>query len=58
MSQKQHKKRRYNEKLAYIAELDRWKAAEPPIFRFFAWRRWLKNRPVYEKTAYPSSRKR
>ena len=26
-------------------KMEIWAASEPPIWRIFAWRRWLRNRP-------------
>lgn len=49
MSERQEKKARYNQRLQYIAEYDKWLAAEPPMVRIFAWRRWKKRRPVWKE---------
>lgn len=45
MSEKQEKRRRCNERLAYIAEFERWLQKEPPKILFWRWRRWKKERP-------------
>lgn len=45
MSEKQEKKRRYNQKLEWIAAFERWLADEPPIWRLWAWRNWKNSRP-------------
>lgn len=46
MSERREHKRRYNQKLEYIAKLDRWLELEPPLFPFFwRWMRWLNGRP-------------
>ena len=37
MSERQEKKRRYNQNLAYIADFNRWLNEEPPILRFVSW---------------------
>ena len=48
MSEKQEHKKRYNQRLQYIAEFGKWLDAEPPMVRIFAWRRWKKRRPVWK----------
>ena len=48
MNEKQEKKRRYNQKLEYIADFNRWLNEEPPILRFISWHRWKKSRPKKE----------
>lgn len=45
MSERQEKKRRYNQKLEWIAAFEKWLASEPPIWKLFSWRRWKKNKP-------------
>ena len=47
MSERQEKKRRYNLRLMWIADFDKWLSAEPPMWRVFAWRRWKRERPVW-----------
>lgn len=47
MSEKQMKKRRYNQRLEYIARFDSWLNGEPPMLRFRKWKKWKKNRPVW-----------
>lgn len=49
MSESREKKRRYNQRLQYIAEFGKWLDAEPPMVRIFAWWRWKKQRPVWEE---------
>lgn len=46
MSEKQEQKRRYNQRLEYIAAFNRWLYNEPPMCCVFAWRRWKRQRPV------------
>lgn len=46
MSESREKKRRYNEKLQYIAEFNRWLAQEPPFWALIRWIRWKRARPV------------
>ena len=45
MSERQEKKRRYNQRLEYIAAFQKWLEKEPPMWRFLAWRRWRNSRP-------------
>ena len=51
MSEKQNRKRRYNEKLEFIAEFERWLKREPSIFRIFKWHKWKKEKPELYKIA-------
>lgn len=47
MSERQEHKRRYNLRLQYIAEFNKWLDREPPRYRLFAWRKWKAERPVW-----------
>lgn len=47
MSERQEHKKRYNLRLQYIAEFQKWLDREPPMFRVFKWRRWKRERPVW-----------
>lgn len=47
MSERQEKKRRYNQRLQYIADFTKWLESEPPMIRIITWRRWKKRRPVW-----------
>ena len=47
MSERQEKKKRYNQRLEYIALFEKWLKAEPPICRFFKWRKWKNSRPIW-----------
>lgn len=47
MSESREHKRRYNLKLEFIAHFEKWLKDEPPMIRFFKWRRWIKSRPVW-----------
>jgi len=47
MSERQEHKRRYNLRLQYIAEFQKWLDREPHMLRVFAWRRWKMERPVW-----------
>lgn len=50
MSERQEKKRRYNQRLQYIADFNKWLESEPPMIRIITWRRWKKRRPVLVDT--------
>lgn len=45
MSEKQEHRKRYNEKLQYIADFENWLEMEPPFILFFKWRKWINSRP-------------
>lgn len=47
MSEKQEHKKRYNLRLEYIAQFQKWLEQEPPLYMVFAWRRWKRERPVW-----------
>lgn len=46
MSESREHKRRYNQKLEYIALFDKWLEAEPPMIRVIAWHKWKKQKPI------------
>lgn len=48
MSARREHKRRYNQRLKYIARFEQWLALEPPMWRLLRWRRWKENRPKKE----------
>ena len=41
----EHKKR-YYERVRYVAEFEKWLQREPSMFRVIAWHRWKKQRPI------------
>lgn len=45
MSERQEKKKRIQQKLTYLAQLEAWLAEEPMWWCFFARRRWRTRRP-------------
>lgn len=47
MSEKRMKRRRYNQRLEYIARFDLWLNNEPPMWRFWKWRKWKARRPIW-----------
>lgn len=49
MSERQEKKRRYNQRLEYIANFHKWIAEEPPMWRFAARRAWKRRRPIWKE---------
>ena len=49
MSERQEKKRRYNQRLEYIALFQRWLDQEPPMWHLFAWAAWKHRRPVWRE---------
>lgn len=49
MSEKREKKRRYNQRIEYIANFNKWLDKEPSILRLVSWHRWKKARPVFER---------
>lgn len=51
MSESREHKRRYNLRLQYIADFEKWLAAEPPLWRFIRWRKWRDCRPVWRDDA-------
>lgn len=48
MSEKNQKYRRSIERLMYVQAFHAWLMEEPPMWRIFAWRRWLARRPRYK----------
>ena len=49
MSEKQEHRKRYNLRLMYLADFEKWLNREPPIYRVIAWHRWKKNRPEWKE---------
>lgn len=47
MSERQEHKKRYNQRLQYIAEFGKWLDREPPFLRIWKWRKWKSERPVW-----------
>lgn len=45
MSERQEKKRRIEQKLQYLAQLEAWLAEEPAWWNFFARKQWRDRRP-------------
>ena len=41
-------KTRYNQKLEYIDQFERWLRLEPPMILFWMWIRWKKRRPTWK----------
>jgi len=51
MSERQEKKRRFNQKMEYVAQFNAWLMKEPPMWKLRAWLHWKKTRPVMEDLA-------
>lgn len=49
MSESREHKRRYNQRLQYIADFSKWLESEPPMFRLISWAKWKKRRPVWKE---------
>ncbi len=49
MSESKEHKRRYNLRLQYISEFEKWLLREPPIWKFLKWRKWRDERPVWRE---------
>lgn len=47
MSEKQEHRRRWQLRLQYISAYDAWLLREPPLWRVFSRRKWMKDRPVW-----------
>lgn len=46
MSERQEHKRRYIQRLEFIADFEKWLAQEPPMLpRFWRWKKWRDRRP-------------
>lgn len=53
MSERREHKRRYNLQLEYIARFSNWLNNEPPMILFWRWRKWKKERPIWDDSAKP-----
>lgn len=49
MSESREHKRRYNRRLEYIADFEKWIAQEPPMWAFWKWKKWRDARPVWNE---------
>ena len=47
MSEKREHRRRYNLRLEYIAHFEDWLNNEPPMILFWKWKKWKKERPIW-----------
>lgn len=47
MSESREHKRRYNARLEYIASWEKWLKSEPPMWQFWRWHQWRRNRPEF-----------
>lgn len=48
MSEKQEHKKRFNAKVRWVREFEKWLASEPSMLRIFAWHKWKKAKPNLE----------
>lgn len=51
MSEKQEHRKRWQAKVRYAHDFDKWLRSEPPMLMIFSWLRWKKERPVLEEYA-------
>ena len=47
MSESREHKRRYNQRLEFIAHFNSWMMREPPLWRLWMWHKWKQARPVW-----------
>ena len=45
MNEKKERRKRYNEKLQYIAEMEKWFREEPKMINIIKWHKWKIRRP-------------
>ena len=50
MSESREHKRRYNQRLEYIAQFTKWLEKEPPMALFWKWKKWKSERPVWKES--------
>lgn len=48
MSEKQEHKKRFQMRMRYVAEYDKWLSREPSMWRVIAWHRWKAEKPIME----------
>ena len=51
MSERQEHKKRYNLRLQYIAEFNKWLDREPPMWAQIRRQAWKRRRPVWKEAA-------
>lgn len=49
MSESREHKRRYNLRLEYIANFEKWMKQEPPMWKFWSWRKWRDSKPTWRE---------
>ena len=47
MSERQEHKKRYNLRLEYIMQFEKWLESEPSMILFWRWRKWKNSRPIW-----------
>lgn len=53
MSESREHKRRYNLRLEYISRFYSWLISEPPMILFWKWRKWKRERPIWDNSKEP-----
>lgn len=53
MSESREHKRRYNLRLEYILRFYNWLISEPPMILFWKWRKWKRERPIWDNSKEP-----
>lgn len=48
MSERQEKRKRYNERAEYITKVMKWVESEPPKWKIFKWIKWQNSIPLRE----------
>ena len=49
MNGRKEHKRRYNRKLEFIADFEKWLTEEPPMILFWKWCRWKRRKPIWKE---------
>lgn len=49
MRERREHKRRYNLRLEYIAQFEKWLESEPSMILFWRWRKWKNRRPIWKE---------
>lgn len=47
MSESKEHKRRYNRRLEFIADFEKWLEKEPPMLLFWQWKKWKNSRLIW-----------
>lgn len=49
MGEKQEHRKRYNLRLMWIADYEKWLNKEPPMWRVFQWHKWKRSRTQWQE---------